>query len=154
MMRMVFLALGIIFGFLLSRAGATTFDFHAKLFLFDNLQLLWVIGTAVITGIIGIQIFKRLHLKSVITEQALDFRGKAMRKHLVSGALLLGLGWGMTGSCPGTAPAMLGEGKLIVLFTLSGIIVGTYLYGLIRSRASKPEENPVTEGSVQSGEGV
>jgi hypothetical protein len=49
----VFLFFGILFGFLLSRAGATNFDFHAQLFLLENLQLLWVIDTAAAVGTVA-----------------------------------------------------------------------------------------------------
>lgn len=58
MLRFVFLLLGAAFGFLLSRAGATTYDFYAKLFLFEGFQLLWVILSAVGVGVIGIGIMK------------------------------------------------------------------------------------------------
>jgi uncharacterized membrane protein YedE/YeeE len=133
-MKPVFLFFGILFGFLLSRAGATTFDFHAQLFLLENLQLLWVIVSAVAVGVAGIFIMKRLRVRSLMGKEPLTFEGKAMRPQLVSGALLLGIGWGLTGSCPGTAPVMLGEGKLAAVFTVVGIVAGTYLYGLVRER--------------------
>jgi uncharacterized membrane protein YedE/YeeE len=133
-MKPVFLFFGILFGFLLSRAGATNFDFHAQLFLLENMQLLWVIASAVAVGVAGIFIMKRLRVRSLMGQEPLMFEGKAMRPQLVSGALLLGIGWGLTGSCPGTAPVMLGEGKLAAVFTVIGIIAGTYLYGLVRER--------------------
>ena len=49
-MKYAFILFGAVFGFLVSRAGATTFDFYAQLFLFQDLQLLWVIATAVVVG--------------------------------------------------------------------------------------------------------
>jgi uncharacterized membrane protein YedE/YeeE len=133
-MKPLFLIFGTLFGFLLSRAGATNFDFHAQLFLFENLQLLWVIASAVGTGMAGIFIMKRLRIRSLMGKELLTFEGKAMRPRLVSGALLLGTGWGLTGSCPGTAPVMLGEGKFAAVFTVIGIVAGTYLYGLAREK--------------------
>lgn len=136
-MRYSFLLLGTVFGFLLSRAGATTFDFYAELFLFTNLQLLWVIATAGLVGIVGTALFKRMKLRAVADGEPLSFQGKPMRKTLVLGALLFGIGWGVSGSCPGTAPAMLGEGKMLAGFTLIGILIGTYLYG--RTHAKETE---------------
>ena len=133
-MKPIFLLFGILFGFLLSRAGATTFDFHARLFLFQDLQLLWVIATAVTVGMVGFFIMKRLRLRALMGNEPLTFQGKEMRRQLVPGALMLGIGWGLSGSCPGTAPVMLGEGKLAALFTILGIVAGTYLYGLLRTR--------------------
>lgn len=133
-MRYSFLLLGTVFGFLLSRAGATTFDFYAELFLFKNLQLLWVIATAGLVGIVGVALFKRVKLRAVADGEPLSFQGKPMRKTLVLGALLFGIGWGVSGACPGTAPAMLGEGKMLAGFTLIGILFGTYLYGRMHAK--------------------
>lgn len=127
-MNYAFLLFGAVFGFLLSRAGATTFDFYAKLFLFEDLQLLWVIATAACVGALGVLLLKRLRARA-LDGQALAYDGKPMRRGLVPGALLFGVGWGVSGSCPGTAPAMLGEGKLLAGFTVLGILLGTYLYG-------------------------
>lgn len=133
-MRYSFLLLGTVFGFLLSRAGATTFDFYAELFLFTNLQLLWVIATAGLVGIVGVALFKRAKLRAIADHEPLSFQGKPMRKTLVLGALLFGIGWGVSGACPGTAPAMLGEGKMLAGFTLVGILFGTYLYGRMHAK--------------------
>ena len=58
-MKYSFLLFGALFGFLLSRAGATTYDFYAKLFLFQDFQLVWVIGAAVVVGAPGIALLKR-----------------------------------------------------------------------------------------------
>ncbi len=132
-MNYVFLLFGVVFGFLLSRAGATTFDFYAKLFLFQDLQLLWVIATAATVGALGVFLLKRSRARA-LDGQALVYEGKPMRRGLVLGALLFGVGWGMSGSCPGTAPAMLGEGKLLAGFTILGILLGTYLYGRFHAR--------------------
>ncbi len=136
-MKPLFLFFGALFGFLLSRAGATTFDLHARLFLFENLQLLWVIASAVGVGIIGILTLKFFRARALLGNSALQFAGKPMRRYLVPGALMFGMGWGLTGSCPGTAPVMLGEGKLSVLFTISGIVLGTYLYGFFADKKQR-----------------
>jgi len=131
-MKYLFLLFGAVFGFLVSRAGATTFDFYAKLFLFQDLQLLWVIGSAVLVGAAGVAILKASGARSVLTGEALVYEVKPMRKGALPGALIFGVGWGLAGACPGTAPAMLGEGKLAAGFTILGILLGTYLYGLLQ----------------------
>jgi uncharacterized membrane protein YedE/YeeE len=136
-MKLLFLLFGTLFGFLLSRAGATTFDFHAQLFRFDDLRLLWVIASAVGTGVAGILIMKWRRVRSWLDGEPLRFDGKPMRRQLVAGALMLGIGWGLTGSCPGTAPVMLGEGKLAALLTVVGIVLGTYAYGALTGRRKR-----------------
>lgn len=136
-MKYSFIFLGALFGFLLSRAGATTYDFYAKLFLLKDLQLLWVISAAVITGFVGMTIFKLLKIKPLLDNGPLNFQKRIFRKGLIFGALIFGIGWGIAGACPGTAPAMLGEGKLLALFAMFGIGLGTYLYGLWVSRSHR-----------------
>ncbi|MDH5407884.1 MAG: YeeE/YedE family protein [Gammaproteobacteria bacterium] len=127
-MKYRFIFFGMAFGFFLSRAGATTFDFYAKLFLFEDLQLLWVILSAVAVGIIGLRLLKYFNVKAIVSGVELSFDSKTMEKGLIVGSLLFGLGWGLTGTCPGSAAAMLGEGKIMALPTGFGILFGTYLY--------------------------
>ena len=133
-MEYAFLPMGVLFGFVLSRAGATTYDFYAKLFLLQDLQLLWVIVTAAGVGIVGVALLKRLSPATVLGAKPINFKGKPYKPDLVPGALLFGVGWGLAGACPGTALVMLGEGKLGALFTIVGIALGTYAYGALRSR--------------------
>ena len=134
-MKYTFVLYCAVFGFLVSRAGATTFDFYAKLFLFQDMQLLWVIATAVVVGVAGVAILKASGARVLSSGDALVYEIKPMRKGVVPGALIFGVGWGLAGACPGTAPAMLGEGKLAAGFTIIGILLGTYLYGLLQSSA-------------------
>lgn len=133
--KLLFLALGTLFGFLLSRAGATTQDLYAELFLFENLQLLWVIATATAVGIVGVALFKRWRLHAIFQKDELAFAGKPMRRGLIAGSLIFGVGWGVSGACPGSAPAMLGEGKLLAGFVIGGILLGTYTYAHWRGQA-------------------
>lgn len=122
------LLIGACFGFALSRAGATHFDFYAQLFLFENLQLLWVIATAVAVGVPGVIVLQKLNPPALITKGPIAFEDRPWRKGLAIGALLFGIGWGLTGSCPGSLPAMLGEGKFVMIPAALGLIAGTYLY--------------------------
>jgi uncharacterized membrane protein YedE/YeeE len=137
-MKYLFLPLGALFGFLLSRAGATTYDYYAKLFLFEDLQLVWVIGTAVAVGIPGLQILRRARIRALLTGDVIELKGKPMTRELPVGALILGLGWGLSAACPGTVLAMVGEGKLPALVTVAGILLGTYAYGRWHDRRHAP----------------
>lgn len=142
-MKYAFLLFGAAFGFILSRAGATTFDFYAKLFLFQDLQLMWVIGSAVVVGLVGMQILSRLSFKAPLTGDPVEVKRRPPKKGFAVGAVLFGMGWGLAGACPGTALVMLGEMKFGPLFTIMGIVLGTYLYGLQQSRkAALPADSP------------
>lgn len=129
--QFVSLMLGALFGFLLAFAGATTFDLHAQLFLFDNPWLFVVIASAVSTGALGLLLLRRASPHALLTQGSIDFSPKGMTPNLVMGAILFGVGWGMSAACPGTAPAMIGEGKLEGVFLVIGILLGTIAYGRI-----------------------
>ena len=150
-MRYSFLLMGAAFGFILSRAGATTYDYYAKLFLFEDLQLMWVIATAALVGAVGVAILKKLGTRTLVGGEAIAFQGKPWKKGLVAGSLLFGAGWGLAGACPGTALAMLGEGKLMAGFSIVGILLGTYLYGVLHGEV--PEPPKATDSDVDAADG-
>ncbi len=129
--NLISLFLGVMFGFLLSFAGATNFTLHAQLFLFENSWLLLVISSAVITGAIGVYLLRKKDIKGLLTNSSIDFSPKSMTPNLVMGAILFGIGWGMSAACPGTAPTMIGEGKLEGIFLVFGVLLGTIAYGRI-----------------------
>lgn len=130
----VYLLLGITFGLLLSRAGATTYHYYASLFLFTDLQLMWVIGAGAVTGGLVIAGMRRAHLRVLLTGAPIEPEAKPMRRELLVGSLMLGLGWGLAGACPGTVLVMAGEGKTTALATIGGIWLGTWAYGLLDRR--------------------
>lgn len=135
MNKFFFIFLGIAFGFVLSRAGATTYDFYAQLFLFQNFQLLWVIVFAALVGFVGTRIMKAVKTKSLVGGNEISYQSKPYKKSLIPGSIIFGLGWGLAGACPGTVLAMLGEGKLGAIFTIFGILMGTWFYGLRMSKS-------------------
>lgn len=143
MSRFLFLPRGAVFGFILSRAGATTHEFYAGLFLLQDPQLALVIGTAVVVGLPGVWLLERRGGRTV-SGGPIGFERKPMKPGLVLGSLLFGAGWGLAGACPGTALAMLGEGRMAAAFTILGAVLGTWLYGVqedLRARraSSRPE---------------
>ncbi len=137
MKRIVFLMMGIIFGFLLSRAGATTYDYYARLFLFQDFQLMFIIGTAAAVGMVGVRCIRKYRPSSLLERSPIVLEPKPFTKGLIPGSLMFGIGWGLAGACPGTALVMLGEGKLGALFTIIGLVMGTYIYGILLSRKAR-----------------
>lgn len=123
-----FLGFGLVFGFLLSRVGATDFDAIAKMFLLTDLHLMGVIGVAVIVAGIG---GRSLRARSEAGHSMPMFSAKPVKPGLVLGSVLFGLGWATTGTCPGTGLAQIGEGKWLALFTVTGVFAGTGLYHVL-----------------------
>jgi len=127
------LFLGVLFGYFMSHAGATTYDYHAKMFLMIDFQLIKVIGTAIVVAFIGVSLLKKFQVRAVATGAVVDFVKKPYQQGLIAGAFIFGIGWAMTASCPGTVPAMIGEGKVGALFTLAGLILGTMAFGILQT---------------------
>jgi hypothetical protein len=128
----VFAGFGVLFGFVLSRARVTDYDTIAGMFRLTDLHLFGVIGAAIPTAALGLWLLRRGGNRTV-TGAVAELRPKPWSRGLVPGGLLFGAGWALTGACPGTVLAQVGEGKLIALVSIIGMLVGTYLYGRIRS---------------------
>jgi uncharacterized membrane protein YedE/YeeE len=122
-----FFLFGLLFGFILSKVGATSHDAIAEMFLLQDLHLMIVIGVAILVAGVGLRLMKGCGVKSC-QGAALQINAKPRTSGNLWGGLLFGAGWALAGACPGTALAQLGEGKLVALFTLLGIFIGTELY--------------------------
>ena len=81
--RLVFLAFGALFGFLLSRAGATTYDFYAGLFLLRDPQLFWVIAVGAGVGAGSVFAIRRAGMRAILTRETIDPEGKGWRRGLI-----------------------------------------------------------------------
>jgi hypothetical protein len=132
-----FLVFGALFGFALSRARATDYDTIAAMFRLTDLHLMFVIGLAIGTAALGFRVLRRAGNRTP-SGAPIELRKKPWHRGAIWGGLLFGAGWALSGACPGTALAQVGEGKLVALFTVAGILAGTYAYGLIRSKAGTP----------------
>ena len=116
----VFVLAGAVFGFLLARARATDYAAIQGMFLLTDLHLVGVIGVAIATAAAGIALLKARGL-------AAGFARKPYHRAVLAGGIVFGVGWGLSGTCPGTALAQLGEGKLYALATIAGITLGTWI---------------------------
>ncbi|HBP37269.1 MAG TPA: transporter [Clostridiales bacterium] len=128
-----YLLAGIFFGFVLSRSGASDYDFIHQMFTGENLKLALLMGTAIVTGAIGMQIIRLTGNKDVKGRE-IQINKKPLNKYTLIGGSLFGLGWAVTGACPGTVLAQIGEGKLLGLFTLLGMVFGTFVYATIAEK--------------------
>jgi uncharacterized membrane protein YedE/YeeE len=138
--RVVFVAFGALFGFLLSRARASEYEAIRGMFLLADLHLFGVIGVAVATAAIGLQLIKRSAARS-LDGQPIRLACKPFSKLALAGGLIFGAGWALAGTCPGTALTQLGEGKLYALATVAGILLGTWLHEL-GERSLRPRVDP------------
>jgi uncharacterized membrane protein YedE/YeeE len=103
------------------------------MFHFEEAYMYLIIGTAVVVGAVSIQILKRAGLTSV-NKQQLDFSGKTLNKGTVIGGITFGIGWAITGACPGPIFAQIGSGEYIAVSTFLGALSGSLIYNLIKSK--------------------
>jgi hypothetical protein len=113
-------AFGALFGVLLSRARATDYDAITGMFLLRDLHLMGVIGVAVVTAALGMAVLRA-------RGRAQGIQPKPYHRLVFAGGLIVGIGWALSGACPGTALAQIGEGKLYALATVLGLVAGTWL---------------------------
>lgn len=128
-----YLVAGIWFGLLLVKSEVISWFRIQEMFRFQSFHMYGVIGSAVIVGMISIQIIKRYQIKTIYGE-GIDLRGKRFNKGNVYGSILFGFGWAMTGACPGPLYAQIGSGALVIIVTVLSAIAGTWVYGIYRDR--------------------
>jgi len=128
-----YLLFGAFFGFALSRVNASHYDLIYGLFSGTDLKLAWVMATAIIVGGAGMVVLRALGNRT-ITGEPVKVHEKPLYWGNVAGGAIFGLGWALSGTCPGTLLAQVGEGAVYGLFTLAGIVGGTYLYAWLAER--------------------
>lgn len=126
--------LGILFSWILISIGGTDFDVMIGMFQLTNFQLPIVLSLSVVIGAIGMFIVRRMNANSIISQKEITFGAMPFNKRTVFGAILFGVGWGITASCPGTALAMIGEGKVSGILVAIGAFIGTIIYGIINKK--------------------
>jgi len=144
-MRSRYVLFGAVFGFILSRAGATRPEAISGMFLLSDLHLVGVIGVAIAVAGVGFRLLRRSGVRSRGGEP-LEVKPKPMVPGLVWGSALFGVGWALSGVCPGTALAQVGEGQLAGVVVVLGILGGVWL----KARASRPA-GPLEPAAPSSG---
>lgn len=138
-MRSRYVLFGALFGFILSRAGATQPQAIAGMFLLRDLHLVGVIGVAVVVAGVGFRLLRGARSR---TGEPLSIQPKPMVPGLVAGSALFGVGWAISGACPGTALAQVGEGQLAGAVVVLGVLGGAWLQARIAARRA-PAANQV-----------
>ncbi len=126
-------AWGILFGIVFVKAEIVSWFRIQEMFRFESFHMYGVIGTAVFVGLISVLIIKRTKAKTVYGEE-IHIPTKEFNKGQIYGALIFGLGWAITGACPGPLFAQMGAGFSVIIVTFASAIAGTWVYGLIREK--------------------
>jgi uncharacterized membrane protein YedE/YeeE len=133
MKNLKFLLLGMCFGFILIKAEVISWFRIQEMFRFQSFHMYGVMCSAMAVGIISILIIKKYKIKTIDGEE-IKIAPKEFSKGNIYGGLLFGLGWAMTGACPGPIFALLGSGVLVFAIVFLSAVLGTYTYGVIKDK--------------------
>ena len=124
---------GIIFGIVFIKAEVISWFRIQEMFRLQSFHMYGVIGTAVVVGMISVALIKKFKIKTIYGEP-IEFHPKKFNKGQIIGGITFGLGWALTGACPGPLFAQLGTGAMVVLVVILSAIACTWVYGYFRER--------------------
>ncbi|UOB16472.1 DUF6691 family protein [Abyssalbus ytuae] len=134
MKGIIYLVVGILFGTIMFKSEAASWFRIYEMFQFDSFHMYGIIGSALVVGIIGVQIIKRFKLKSFNGEEiVIPPKDKSISRYLFGG-IIFGFGWALAGACPGPMFTLLGAGYFPIIIVIISAIFGTFMYGVLRDK--------------------
>lgn len=128
-----YLIVGIMFGIVFVKAEIVSWFRIQEMFRLQSFHMYGVIGSAVIVGMISVFLIKKFNIKTLDGETVV-FNPKKFQKGQIFGGLIFGLGWAITGACPGPLFAQIGSGYVVIIATLLSAIAGTWTYGYFKEK--------------------
>lgn len=131
--KILTLLMGIYFGIVLVKSQVVSwFQIH-DMFLFKSAYMYLVIVSAIVVGAASIFLIKRFEGRTIEGE-AITIKQKPFHKGVIFGGTLFGMGWAITGACPGPIYAQIGAGTLLTIVTFLGALGGMYLYAFLEPK--------------------
>ena len=128
-----YLFVGIMFWIVFVKAEIISWFRIQEMFRLQSFHMYGVIGSAVVVGMISVFLIKKFNIKTLDGETVI-FHPKKFQKGQIYGGLIFGLGWAITGACPGPLFAQIGSGYVVILATLLSAIAGTWTYGYFKEK--------------------
>jgi uncharacterized membrane protein YedE/YeeE len=131
--KLLTLLIGIYFGIVLIKTQVISwFQIH-DMFLFKSAYMYLVIASAIAVGLVSVFLIRRFEARTVAGDEIV-IEQRAFHSGVVMGGTIFGMGWAITGACPGPIYAHLGAGNFLMIFTFIGALTGMYLYAFFQSR--------------------
>jgi hypothetical protein len=134
MRKITYLLIGIFFGIVLFKSEAASWFRIYEMFRFQSFHMYGIMGTALVLGILGIQLIKKKKVRSFHGDPIVFVPKDRGFSRYMYGGIIFGLGWALAGACPGPMFVLLGAGFLPILVVILFAIFGTFVYGLLRDR--------------------
>ncbi|WP_343748321.1 DUF6691 family protein [Fluviicola sp.] len=128
-----YLIVGILFGIVFVKAEVVSWFRIQEMFRFQSFHMYGIIGSAIVVGMISVRLIKKFNIKTIYGEK-IEFHPKQFNKGQIYGGFIFGLGWAITGACPGPLFAQIGTGALVIIVTLLSAVAGTWVYGFFREK--------------------
>lgn len=132
MKALIYILLGVLFGIVMTKSEAVSWFRIQEMFRFQSFHMYGIILTAVIFGVIGVALIKRFQLKDY-RGRPIVFENKAAGFwRYILGGTIFGLGWALTGACPGPMFVNFGFGFLSFSIVIIFALLGTFIFGLLQ----------------------
>lgn len=129
-----FLLVGILFGIVLVKSEAVSWYRIYEMFRFQSFHMYGIIGTAVATGILFVQLTKRGYIKKLTGHNiSIPDKENGFTRYIIGGTIF-GLGWALIGACPGPLYILLGTGATSIIVAILAALLGTFLYGVLKNK--------------------
>lgn len=129
-----FLILGIVFGIVMVKSEAISWFRIQEMFRFQAFHMYGIIGTAVALGVIGVALIKKFKIRDFNGNPIVFFpKEKTITRYLLGGTIF-GLGWALTGACPGPIVVNIGYGFFAMVIVFLFAVIGTFLYGYLKNK--------------------
>ena len=133
MKNLKYLICGLLFGVILVKAEVVSWYRIQEMFRFQAFHMYGIIGSAIAIGMISILLIKKFKIKTIDGEE-IKIATKELNKGTVIGGLMFGLGWALTGACPGPLYALFGSGIWVFIVVIFAAVLGTYAYGAMKDK--------------------
>lgn len=131
--KLKYLVVGIGFGIIFIKAEIISWFRIQEMFRLQSFHMYGVIGSAVLVGMLSVWLIKKFNIKTIYGEK-ITIHPKEFNKGQIYGGLLFGVGWAITGACPGPLFAQIGSGATVTILTLLSATLGTWVYGKYRDK--------------------
>ena len=131
----VYPLLGVCFGIILTQSEVVSWFVLQEMFRFQSPRMYEIIASAIVVAGASLALIKRLGVRS-LSGEAIVIPSKTMGRGVryLAGGTIFGLGWALSGACPGPLFALVGNGVTVMIVVIISALAGTWLYGVLRPR--------------------